>query len=175
MEEIVDILNPITGSKTGEKISKDEAHQKGIWHGAIHIWIISSDLKNILLQKRCTNKKLFPNFWDISVGGHITSGEDTLTSAKRELSEELGLDSNKYNFEYVKCIQEQFIDHNIISNEFVSIYKIIADVNIADIILQKEEVSEVKWLSKEEFILLQKQNKIINHNEEFKMINEILI
>ena len=45
MEEIVDILNPITGSKTGEKISKDEAHQKGIWHGAIHIWIISSDLK----------------------------------------------------------------------------------------------------------------------------------
>ena len=29
MEEIVDILNPITGSKTGEKISKDEAEELG--------------------------------------------------------------------------------------------------------------------------------------------------
>ena len=101
MEEYVDILDDLTGKKTGEIITKKEAHRKGKWHSAIHIWIFSSDMKKILLQKRCPNKDLFPNMWDISVGGHISSGEEPLVSAKRELSEELGLNPDNYNFEFV--------------------------------------------------------------------------
>ena len=51
MEEYVDILNEITGEVTGETISKKEAHKTGVWHGSVHIWIISEDKKKILLQR----------------------------------------------------------------------------------------------------------------------------
>ena len=104
MEEFVDILNEITGEVTGETISKKEAHKTGVWHGSVHIWIISEDKKRILLQRRCPDKNLFPNMWDISVGGHVSSGEEPLISAKRELSEEDIKDMESIEGEKLKII-----------------------------------------------------------------------
>lgn len=174
MEEYVDILDEFSGKNTGEIISKKEAHKTGKWHSSIHIWIISSDKRRILLQKRCSDKSLFPNMWDISVGGHVSSGEDSLSAAKREMSEELGINPYEYNFEKVKVIKEKFIDGDIISNEFVTIYKVISDINPNDLTLQKEEVSDVKWFTKEEIDNLKLEDKVIPHIEEFEMISEIL-
>lgn len=174
MEEYVDILDSLTGEKTGEVITKKEAHMTGKWHRAVHIWIISEDKKNILLQKRCPDKNLFPNMWDISVGGHVSSGEEPLISAKRELSEELGLNPDNYNFEYVDVIKEKFVDGDIVSNEFVTIYKIISDVKIDSITLQKEEVSETRWFTKDELNSLRNELKVIPHIEEFDLISNIL-
>jgi isopentenyldiphosphate isomerase len=173
MEEYVDILDEY-GNVTKEVITKKEAHKTGKWHRAIHIWIISEDKKNILLQKRCPDKSLFPNMWDISVGGHVSSGEDTLVAAKRELSEELGLDPDSYKFEYVDVIKENFVDGDIVSNEFVTIYKIINNVNISSIKLQKEEVSEARWFTKSELNALRDELKVIPHIEEFDLISNIL-
>lgn len=173
MEEYVNILND-NGKETGEIITKKEAHKTGKWHRAVHIWIISEDKKKILLQKRCPDKNLFPNMWDISVGGHVSSGEETLISAKRELSEELGLNPRDYKFEYVNVIKEKFVDRDIVSNEFVTIYKIISDVDIDAIVLQKEEVSEARWFTKDELNSLREEEKVIPHIEEFSMIYNIL-
>ena len=173
MEEYVDILDE-TGKETGEIITKKEAHKTGKWHRAVHIWIISEDKKCILLQKRCPDKNLFPNMWDISVGGHVSSGEDTLVAAKRELSEEVGLDPDSYKFEYVDVIKEKFVDGDIVSNEFVTIYKIINNVNISSIKLQKEEVSEARWFTKSELNALRDELKVIPHIEEFDLISNIL-
>ena len=173
MEEYVDILDE-TGKETGEIITKKEAHKTGKWHRAVHIWIISEDKKCILLQKRCPDKNLFPNMWDISVGGHVSSGEETLVAAKRELSEELGLDPDSYKFEYVDVIKEKFVDGDIVSNEFVTIYKIINNVNISSIKLQKEEVSEARWFTKSELNALRDELKVIPHIEEFDLISSIL-
>lgn len=175
MEELVDVLDYETGEKTGLVISKKEAHKNGLWHSSIHIWIISTDKKRILLQKRCADKNLFPDMWDISVGGHISAGEEPLTSAKRELEEELGLNPDNYEFNFIKRIKEEFKDHGVNSNEFVNIYMVIADIDIDDITLQKEEVSDAKWFTKDELKQLADDEKVLPHFEEFEMINEILI
>lgn len=174
MEELVDVINPENGKKTGEIVTKKEAHQKGIWHSSVHIWFIDEDNKKILLQKRCSKKNLFPNMWDISVGGHISSGEEPLTAAKRELSEELGLNSNNYHFIYQTTIKEQFTDNNILSNEFVHIYLIQSNLNLDDITLQQEEVAEVKWYTKQELQILNNNKKVIPHLEEFNIIYNLL-
>ena len=50
MDEIIDILDEETGLPTGETISKKEAHKTGVWHGSVHIWIISEDKKKILKE-----------------------------------------------------------------------------------------------------------------------------
>lgn len=174
MEELVDVINPETGKKTGEIITKKEAHQKGIWHSSIHIWLISKDHKKILLQKRCPEKNLFPNMWDISVGGHISSGEEPINAAKRELSEELGLNPEEYNFIYQTTLKEKFVDHDILSNEIVYVYLINTDLDLNKLTLQKEEVSEVKWYTKQELQSLNNNQKVIPHLEEFNIIYNLL-
>jgi len=130
--------------------------------------MISKDKKQILLQKRCATKELFPNMWDITVGGHIIAGEEPIVSAHRELEEELGLDSTKYEFQFLEKIKEEFLNKGVNSKEFVNIYLIEADVNINNIKLQVQEVSETAWFTKEELL------KLIDNNE-FEIIIEILV
>src|SRR5215475_12037744 len=46
---------------------------------------------DLLLMKRVPHKRVFPNRYN-GVGGHIERDEDPLTSARREIKEETGLD-----------------------------------------------------------------------------------
>ena len=110
MEEMIDVLDENTGDLVGETISKSEVHRIGKWHGSIHILIVNKDKTKTLLQKRCEQKKLYPNMWDIAVGGHISAGETALNSAQRELKEELGLDFNDFDIKEVEakwCSREE--------------------------------------------------------------------
>ncbi len=174
MEELVNVYDEKTEEKTDKIITKTEAHAKGIWHSAIHIIIINKEKTKILLQKRCEEKKFFPNMWDISVGGHISANEEPLTTAKRELEEELGLNPKEYEFKFITKIKEEFINNGINSKEFVYVYLIIGDINTSKITLQKEEVSDFLWTTKEELNKLIENKVIINHKEEFELINEII-
>ena len=174
MDEMIDVLDEYTGEKTGEVISKNEAHTKGIWHGSIHVLIVNNDKSKTLLQKRCAEKKLYPNTWDIAVGGHISAGEDDITSAKRELEEELGLNPEELKIEKVDRITEKLVNNGVISNEYVSIFIAYADIDINDITLQVEEVSEAKWCTKEELNKFIGDKVIIPHVREYEILNEIL-
>lgn len=51
-------------------------------------FVLSGD--DILLMKRAPHKRVFPNRYN-GVGGHIERDEDPLTSARREIFEETGL------------------------------------------------------------------------------------
>lgn len=174
MDELIDVLDEKTCEKTGKTISKKEAHKNGILHGSIHILIVNTDHNKTLLQKRCETKDLYPNTWDIAVGGHISAGEDDITSAKRELKEELGLDPSQYELKFIEKIREKLNNNGVISNEFVSIFVVYADTDISNVVLQKEEVSEIKWCSKEELNSLIKNNTIIPHVKEYDILNELL-
>ncbi len=46
---------------------------------------------DVLLMKRAATKRVFPNHYN-GVGGHIERDEDPLTSARREIYEETGLE-----------------------------------------------------------------------------------
>lgn len=46
---------------------------------------------DVLLMKRAPHRRIFPNRYN-GVGGHIERDEDPLTSARREIREETGLD-----------------------------------------------------------------------------------
>jgi isopentenyldiphosphate isomerase len=174
MDELIDVLDENTGEKTSKVISKNEAHKTGIWHGSIHILIVNNDRNKTLLQKRCAEKKLYPNMWDIAVGGHISAGEDDITSAKRELEEELGLNPDNLNLEKVDRITEMLTNNGIQSNEYVSIFVVYADIDIKDIKLQVEEVSEAKWVTKEELNKFIVDKTIIPHVREYEILNDIL-
>ena len=136
--------------------------------------IVNNDKSKTLLQKRCAEKKLYPNTWDIAVGGHISAGEDDITSAKRELEEELGLNPEELKIEKVDRITEKLVNNGVISNEYVSIFIVYADIDINSITLQVEEVSEAKWCTKEELNKFIEDNVIIPHVREYEILNEVL-
>lgn len=100
MEENFDILNEL-GEFTGEIATREECHKKGLWHRAVYAFIIDDNKGNILLQKRSSNKKLWPNMWDVTVGGHVNAGEFGRQALIREVKEELGIEINDNDIKYL--------------------------------------------------------------------------
>ena len=73
------------------KIPRSKAHSSPQYiHRSICILVLNNK-SQLLLQKRSKNKDTYPNFWTLSVTGHVTYGQTYLQAAKRELFEELGL------------------------------------------------------------------------------------
>ncbi len=160
--ELIDVLDE-NGNTTGKTIDKDKAHLDGIYHPVVHIVVLSKDRKRILLQKRCASKKICPNMWDVAAAGHIDANEDCLVSAKREFGEELGLDSNNYEFNLHGVFKEIYDNEKYKVREYTTLYIIYADIDIKDIKIQEDEVSEVKWMSREELEKLLGTDDIIWH------------
>lgn len=78
-KEMIDILDE-NGVKTGEIVSRDEAHQKGLWHRVIVVAILN-DKNEILLQQRAENKEKNANMWDISCRAYIYRSRFNINSS----------------------------------------------------------------------------------------------
>ena len=149
MEEMFDVLNE-WGEYTGEVASRDRCHTEGLWHRAVYGFVIDKN-KNVLLQKRSANKKAWPNMWDVTVGGHVDAGEFGRQALIRKAKEELGLDITDDDIKYL--VGSTSIDTaKGINKHFNECYMILKDVDVSDIKLQKEEVSEVRYFSKAEIL-----------------------
>ncbi|MBN2643450.1 MAG: NUDIX domain-containing protein [Victivallales bacterium] len=84
--DVVDEHNVVIGSAP-----RSECHgNPGLIHRTSHVVVFHSDGR-LLLQKRSMSKDIQPGKWDTAVGGHLDPGEDFITAAKREMSEELGV------------------------------------------------------------------------------------
>ena len=69
-------------------------HATGLRHRAVHLFVFNGQ-GELLLQKRSPWKDKHPGKWDSSAAGHLDSGEDYAHAARRELTEELGLDPDR--------------------------------------------------------------------------------
>jgi isopentenyldiphosphate isomerase len=87
--EYIDVLTE-EGKPIGQSVPRSEVHAKGLWHQAVHVWIINSK-GEILIQKRSAIKESSPGLWDISAAGHMSAGESVLEAVHKEISEELGI------------------------------------------------------------------------------------
>lgn len=72
-------------------------HARQLRHRAVHVLIFNA-AGQVFLQRRAATKDTFPDRWDSSCSGHVDTGEDYLTSALRELGEELGIQGAKPDF-----------------------------------------------------------------------------
>lgn len=143
MDELLDILTP-EGQPTGKTALKSEAHKNGWFHATVHIWLFTSDEK-ILLQKRALTKKVFPGLWDISVAGHIGAGEDVITSAKREVFEEIGLELQERDLIKIGTRIHQVSHANgIQDNEHHHVFIAELKVPLSTLTIQEEEVDAIK-------------------------------
>lgn len=149
--EYFDVLDE-EGNKTGEIVEREEAHQNGICHRVIQVWVMNSK-NELLLQKRSKNKDICPDLWYVSLGGHIESKESNEEAMKREFFEELGLDVCIENITYLYTFKEisTLKEGTVIDNEFYDVYLLKMDLNLEDLILQESEVQEVKFMNYSDF------------------------
>lgn len=172
--ENIDILDE-NGNQLGLVKTREEVHSKGFWHKVVHIWIINSEGK-LLLQKRSAEKKTNPNMWTTSVSGHLSAGDNSIDGAVREIDEEIGLKANKDELKYLFTVSEEKIKSEIINRELIDVYLLRKDVNIKDLKLQEEEVSDIKWVTLSEFeqMVYTNNENLVEHKEMHKKLIEIL-
>lgn len=179
--EILDIVDE-KGVPTGKTIEREIAHRQGIRHRTAHVWIIRKKGSNIqiLLQKRSEEKDSYPGCYDISSAGHIPAGVDFIASALRELKEELGVEVEAQDLIY--CGQRHFEFKEIFygklfhDNQISNVYILWLDYNEDEFILQKEEVSQVKWFDFNKCVKMVENDIISNciYIEELDMIKKQL-
>ena len=177
--EWLDIVDE-NGEPTGELVSRAKAHAEGIPHRTSHVWVVRvrDGVLEVLLQKRSDNKDSFPGCYDISSAGHIPAGEDYVTSALRELKEEIGVAASPE--ELVLCGQRRFEFERTFrgrqfhDNQVTNIYLLWLDRDEDEFVLQKEEVSAVRWMGFDACIEAARENTIKHclYEEELLMVRE---
>ena len=161
-EERIDIITE-NGKLTGESALKSEIHKKGYYHNTAHIWLYTKN-RQILLQQRAKSKAIYPLLWDVSVAGHIDSGESITQGALREIKEEIDLSLTEGSlikigiFECFKTYPNGMID-----NEFHHTFIAELNITIEELKPQKEEVEALKLVTFDEFEVLLKNSSNNNH------------
>ena len=170
-KEYFDVLDE-NGNKTGKIKLRSEVHRDGDWHKGVHIWIIN-DKGEILLQRRCATKDSNPNMLDISSAGHLTAGDESLSGAIRELKEELDLDVNPEELQFIKTLKRNSkYTSTFINNEFDDLYILRTTKGIDEMKYQEEEISEIFFVPYKEFKNMVKNRKedLLRHEEEFEIL-----
>ncbi len=163
--ELLDVVDE-NNNLIGKQEDREIVHRDGLWHREIAIWIINEKCE-ILLQKRALTKKQDPNKWDITAG-HVDAGEEPLNVAKRETLEEIGLDlkENEIEFLFVEKMEKKFSEEQY-NRIFNYIYLAKTYKDISEYVIQKEELSEVKYFDMKEL-----EKEIKKQNTEFAFSKE---
>lgn len=135
--ELLDIYDK-NKVKTGRIHERGKPMKKGDYTLVVHLWIIN-DKGDILIQKRQSSKKIYPNMWDASVAGAAMKGDDSKSAIIRETKEELGIDLDMTKSELLFSFKRDWW--------FDDIWVAKQNINIKDLNLQYEEVSDAKWVS----------------------------
>ena len=152
--DVVDSEDMVIG-----KASRLQVHKNGLMHRSVHILVFNSS-GSLFLQKRAMIKDESPGLWDSSAAGHVESGEDYISCAKRELNEELSL--SDVQLDEILSIPAQ----SMTFWEHVRVYKCVTDSNIC---INKNEISEGKYMMLSEVRALMQLNPDI-HTSTFSHI-----
>src|SRR6266550_495119 len=138
LQELIDVLTA-EGQPTGIRKPKNEIHCDGDWHRAAHIWIIAPDGR-FLLQRRSLRKENNPGLWDVSAAGHLSAGESASEAAVRETFEELGLQLDARDLEFVTTLRQSSTlnSNTYFDNEFHDIFIVRRNVDVASLNLDQK-------------------------------------
>lgn len=92
------------------------------------------------MQKRSDTVDNCPGEW-ATTGGSVQAGEEPLTTAVRELAEELGLTVSVEELQYCLMVRRK--------NAFCYVYVLKKDIPAESLILQKCEVAAAEWMTLE--------------------------
>ena len=156
---VVDENDNEIGVKERSEITHNDIYRvSGLW--------LTNSKGEILLAQRSFNKHPAhsPGKWGPAVAGTVEEDETYEENIIKEIEEELGLKGLK-----LKKAHKKFRDNGI-RRYFVQIFTSSIDRAAEEFIIQKDEVEQVKWVSKDELKSWTKNNP----KDLLKTVNEIL-
>lgn len=153
--EVLDLYDNKKNKLEKTLIRENGEPENGEFKLSIHLWIMN-DKGEFLIQKRSANRKANPNKWAFT-GGAVDSGEESYQGAIREAQEEMGISLAPEEVEFLLGFKRE--------HDFVDVFLAKKNVNIQDVKMQEEEVSESKWVTSSEL------DQIINNREFVPAIN----
>ena len=147
--EVFDVLDKNRKSlgytkERGAVLEKDE------YNMGCEIYFIFDN--KILITQRSMMKS-HPLQWEVC-GGCSKSGQDSLDTILTEVKEEIGINliSDDIKLIATKMYKKMFVD----------IYLSHKKINLSDVVLQKEEVSDIKYVTLDEFERMGKKQEIVS-------------
>ena len=137
--DLVDAEDRVIGQK-----KRSEIYAEGFSNfRVINVFVINS-MGELWIPRRSANKKIFPLCLDMSVGGHVESGETYEQAFRRETMEELGIDVDKYVWKEIGRLTPQ--EHGI--SAFSRVYQMSMEESPN---YNRRDFTEYFWLSPREF------------------------
>ena len=141
-------------SKTRQKLnyikSREDKLQSNEYNQGSEIWILNDN--KLLITKR-SMKNSHPGEWE-TPGGCSQKSETSIDTIIRETKEEINI--------YLSEEDLELIGTQLYKKQFVDVFKTNKIINISNIKLQLDEVTEFKFVTKEEFIKMIENNEIVN-------------
>lgn len=139
---IVDDNDKVIGKKwRDELLPTDKVRVVGIW--------LENSNHEVLIAQRSLNKAVQPGLWGPSAAGTVPAGSLYEETAVRELEEELGLSISDVK---ISAICKYSYGDSTTGFRFITWYKGSTDKKVNEFTLQMEEVSDVKWVAKDELL-----------------------
>lgn len=145
------------GRLLGRTINRGARFHSGEHHLVTHIWVVNS-AGRMLIQRRSAKRRMMPNIWAITSGSAV-AGEDSLTAARRELGEELGIHLPPEAF--------QPLGRLVRLNSLCDVYLVKRDIAVPDMKLQKEEVAQVRWVTGEQLLAMVNERRFHHYGDPY--------
>ena len=143
MAEFWDILDK-DGNATGRVHERGKPMNKDEHHLEVYI-LIENDNGEYLISQRSPNKS-FPNMWECT-GGNAVAGDDSLTTALKEVKEELGIILEPQNGQMIK---RHLQCGTVKCNGLVDVWLFRQNVDISTVVLAPDETNDAMWESRDE-------------------------
>lgn len=150
MEEEWDLYDA-KRNKAGCTLVRGIPIPEGYYHLVVSVWLINSRGEYLLSQRH--PDKRYPLFWECT-GGSVLAGESSLGGAVREVKEELGIELNPAEGRRISQICRKD------TQDLYDVWVFDKNIAISDIVLQKTEVVDVKWVTKRELLRMSQNGEL---------------
>lgn len=118
--------------------------------------------------------------WDMSAAGHISSGQDSLMAATREINEEvsvnLGFNVEVKEFRFMYSFRrEEVFSESFIERQFYDFF-ILRQQGLSreSLKFQESEVQDIKFVTISELNELREKNVLVKRNEIYDVLTDYL-
>src|SRR5882672_3408640 len=89
-DELVDVIDE--AGRTAGTVTRREMRARRLPHRCVYVLVFNRQ-GELFIHLRTATKDVYPSRWDVTVGGVLAAGESFDAGARRELGEELGVDT----------------------------------------------------------------------------------
>ena len=157
MPELVDLYDE-DRRPLGRTAERRDPMRPGEYRAVVHVCFFNGR-GEMLIQQRSREKESWPGAWDVSAAGGVGRGETARQAAEREFREELGwtLDLGGKRPSLTANFAGGFDDFFLTEGE----------IELEELVLQKEEVAAVRWAGLPEVLAMADQGAFVPYPKSF--------